>query len=197
METREYKVYKFHELPEDARQRAIEKHYDINVDYEWWDGDFDDFTTIAGFLGIDIDKIYFSGFGCQGDGACFEGYYQYKKGSVKAIKGYAPLDKELHIIAQELQELQRKYFYSITATVKQSGHYMHESCTSFDINADENYINDSFTEIEDGIKELLRDFMRWVYRKLEEQYYYLTSEESIIETIEANDYDFTIDGHID
>ena len=49
METikREYTVYKFSELSEDAKDKAIEKLYDINVDYDWWDSLEDDALQIG------------------------------------------------------------------------------------------------------------------------------------------------------
>lgn len=44
---REYKVYTFDELTEEAQDRAIEKQADINVDYEWWDSIEDDAEQIG------------------------------------------------------------------------------------------------------------------------------------------------------
>jgi hypothetical protein len=44
------------------------------------------------------------------------------------------------------------------------------------------------------LKDILRDYMRWIYRTLEKEYDYMTSEEAIKETIIANDYEFTKDG---
>jgi hypothetical protein len=41
------------------------------------------------------------------------------------------------------------------------------------------------------------DTCRAIYRRLEKEYEYLTSDESIIETIHANEYEFTEDGKID
>lgn len=37
METITLNLYKFSELSEDAKKKAIEKHLYINVDHEWWD----------------------------------------------------------------------------------------------------------------------------------------------------------------
>jgi hypothetical protein len=37
METITLNLYKFSELSEDAKKKAIEKHCDINVDYQWWE----------------------------------------------------------------------------------------------------------------------------------------------------------------
>jgi myo-inositol catabolism protein IolC len=39
MEIKEVKVYKFNELDEKAKEKAIERYSDINVDYDWWEFD--------------------------------------------------------------------------------------------------------------------------------------------------------------
>lgn len=188
-------VYNFNELSEGAKQHAIEKLHTINTDYEWYDATFDDAKEIGRIMGIDINNIYFSGFSSQGDGACFEGRYEYRKGSVKELKAYAPVDTELHRIAKALQDIQRKAFYRLTAHVKQSGHYNHKYCTVIDVYNSESgdYATD---EQSDAITETLRDFMEWIYRTLEKECEYLESEEAIIETIEANEYEFDTAGNL-
>ena len=89
---------------------------------------YEDAAQCGKILGIDLNTkpvklmgggtrydpcIWFSGFASQGDGACFDGTYAYAKGAVKAIRAHAPEDKELHRIADELQAIQRRYFYRI------------------------------------------------------------------------------------
>ena len=44
------------------------------------------------------------------------------------------------------------------------------------------------------VTEALRDLARWLYRQLEREYTYLTSDEVVDETIIANEYTFTDDG---
>lgn len=194
--TKEVKVYQFDELSDDAKEKAREWYRDGGFDYEWWDSVEYDFKEICKLIGITDVKIYFSGFSSQGDGACFEGRYSYEKGNVKKLMEYAPLDTELHRIVKELQAVQRKTFYQLTATVKHSGHYYHENCTDIRVyNADfgcNDY--DATKEQEDAIKELLRDLMRWLYRTLEKEYDYLNSNEQVDDTIRANEYEFTEDG---
>ena len=184
-------VYTFDELTEEAKQKVLENLYDTNVNYEWYEFVYEDAKTIAELMGIDIDRIYFSGFSSQGDGACFEGSYSYKKCSVKNVTEYAPKDEELHRIVRELQQLQKKHFYGLTAHVKQSGHYCHANCTQINVDSEYTPTNEDF---EDEIQELLKDYMNWIYSQLEKEYYYQTSEEGIKETIEANEYEFTEDG---
>lgn len=189
----ERKLYKFEELSEEAKDKAIEKLYDINIDYDWWDSDFYDFKEIGKIMGIKITNIYFSGFSYQGDGACFEGEYFYNKGCLKELKEYAPTDEKLHQIAKDLQLIQKDAFYHLYAYVKHRGHYNHEMCTEIDVRND---VNELTNEQDEQIKDALRDFMRWIYRQLEKQYEYLTSEEAIKETIEANEYEFTDNGEL-
>lgn len=198
MRIKETKVYPFDELPEDAKEKAVEKLYDINVNYEWWDSVYEDAKEVGKLMGIDIDNIYFSGFSSQGDGACFEGDYEYKKNSVKAVMEFAPEDEELHRIVRELRDIQKKCFYSISANVKQSGHYSHKYCTNVSVDFENIYTaNCYFNEGHgDTITELLRDYMEWIYHRLEKEYEYLSSEDAIIETIKANEYEFTEDGKL-
>ncbi|WFE73973.1 hypothetical protein P8S53_12375 [Roseinatronobacter sp. S2] len=50
------------------------------------------------------------------------------------------------------------------------------------------------TDAEEAVTELLRDLARWLYRKLERECDYLTSDEVVDEAIIANKYAFTESG---
>jgi hypothetical protein len=188
----ETKAFMFEELNSEARMKAIESFQYINVEDDFWhDNVIDDAKQIGLLMGIDIDKVYFSGFWSQGDGACFTGTYTYKKGSVKAVKEYAPRYEEVHSIAERLSAIQKDNFYKLEATIKHSGHYYHEYCTNIDVYKDGNYTTD---ENDKALSDCLRDYMRWIYRQLEKEYDYQTSDEAIIDTIESNEYEFTEEG---
>ena len=194
--TKRTDVYTFDELSESAKETAMQWYREGAFDYEWWD--FEDAKQIGKIIGIDIDNIFFSGFSSQGDGACFEGSYAYKIGSVKNLKEYAPLDKTLHQIALDLSKAQRKRFYQLSANVKQSGHYMHEMCTDITVfdHTDEFHTLHADAVSDDSITEPLRDFMRWIYKQLESEYDYLNSDKAVKESIEANEYEFDEYGNI-
>ncbi len=49
-------------------------------------------------------------------------------------------------------------------------------------------------DAEDTIAEALREFARWLYRELESEYRYQTSDEAIDETLAINGCTFTADG---
>lgn len=191
--TVETTVYKFDELSDEAKEKAREWYRAGCYDYDWWS--FDDYINCAKFIGIDIDKIYFSGFGSQDDGACFEGRYEYKKGGAKKLKAHAPNDKELARIADELQKLQRKNFYGLSASVRHIGHYNHEMCTDFSIDREN---NSSYGDVPEdtceALKDLLRDYMRWIYRQLEKEWEWLNADEQVDDNIRANEYEFKEDG---
>ena len=196
-------LYKFSELSPEAQRRALEKQ--AQYEAENFDPEFvyDDAATIADLLGLDLDTryiplmngstrpeptIYYKGFYYQGDGACFEGRYKYKKGALKAVKDYAGQDERLHRIVKALQDIQRKNFYQLTARCRHSGRYYHSGCMSVDVERqDEKEMTD---DAEETVKECLRDFADWIYKQLENEYDYRTGEEACREAIEANEYEF-------
>lgn len=50
---------------------------------------------------------------------------------------------------------------------------------------------DMTADAEEMVIEALRDLTRWLYRHLEREYDYLTSDEAVDEAITANEYTFT------
>lgn len=191
IKTKQYEVYSLDEVLE----KAIERQRDINVDHEWWDCTYEDAKTIFELIGFTFNDekqpFYFSGFSSQGDGACInKASYSYNKGALRAIKDYAPQDTDLHQIVKALQELQRSAFYTGTASIYHSGHYYHEQSMSIDSECEKGMFDGSEFE------EIIVDLCCWLYKQLEDQYDYLTSEEAILETLQANEYEFDVDGNI-
>lgn len=197
-ETIETTVYQFSELSDDAQEKAREwfregNSLDLDAEYV-----IEDAKTIGALMGITIDKVYYSGFWSQGDGACFTGSYRYKPGSMSALVqhlGADNEDREPFAICKALFDCQKNSFYCLTANVSHRGHYYHEMCTDIEVTdtreRGERALN---AGAEDAIKDALRDFMRWVYRRLESEQEYRNSDECVDEDITANEYTFTIDG---
>lgn len=185
---------KFDQLSPEAKQQAINDYREGGIDFSFeQECIFDEAKEIAEIIGIDIDQIYYSGFCSQGDGACFVGRWEYRKGSVKEIKGFAPLDPELHRIASELQKAASKQFYKVVCRTTHRGHYYHEFCMDCEtIHTEDQYRDMSC--VEDQITEALRDFACWIYKQLEKQYDYLHTAEAIIEAITNNEYEYDEQG---
>lgn len=186
-------LYTFEELSESAKENAREWYRQNYPEYEWWDSVFDMAKEAGECLGIDIDRIFFSGFWSQGDGACFEGTYSYRKGWRGELKKRfgGDLLREIEEIGNALQVVQSPAFYKLSASVSQSGLRMHSGCTYIQVDHEDRYATD---DEEDGIKDGLRYFMDWIYYKLEDEYEWLMSDEQIDEEIIANSYEFTEDG---
>ena len=207
MRTIETALYTFDELSDSAKDQAREWYRNGNLDYEWWDCIYEDAAIIADIIGIDIRQrrvklmdgshrydpdIYFSGFYCQGSGSTFSGEYKYKKGSKKEIRSHAPLDTELHRIADELQAIQSRFFYAISASISTNDRY--------GINVSVDYDPNNYQYLPEGvdqeIEDLLNDFNNWIFGQLEWEYEYLNSDEAIDESIRANEYEFNQNGSI-
>ena len=50
-------------------------------------------------------------------------------------------------------------------------------------------------DAETSVSEALRELARWLYRRLEDEYDCLTSDDAVDEAIAANEYTFTESGH--
>lgn len=177
--------YTFEELTSEAQEKAIEANRDINVDHSFWhECTIDDCKTIMELIGIEVKEIYFSGFSSQGDGACFIGEFDYKKGCLKSVKEYAPNDTELHQLVESYIAVQKRGFYQLSGVVGHVGHYYHSGCTRVAV------CGTNSEDLQDDVTQALRDFMDWIYTRLEKEYEYLTSDDAVKETLIANEYEF-------
>ena len=194
MKTKTINCYQYAELSEKAKEKARDWYRDASAEDSFWsESILKDSARIGESLGIVFDdrngkpNIFFSGFSSQGDGACFEGYWSYKRGMVKAIAEDYPKDGELYRIALELSKIAQRTFYTVSARVKHSGHYYNSGCMSVDVE------NEKGPDVEEDITQALRDFADWIYKSLESEYDYQNSDSTIAESIEANEYEFDID----
>ena len=211
MKTVEVTVFEFSELSDTAKKRARQDYVD-QPGYphdNWWT--FYDFIECAKCLGIEIGErtfptrggktgsepsIYFSGFSSQGGGASFEGRYDCKPDAVEFIKKHAPLDEELHRIAEALTALQVRakfeYGAAISASVTTS---RSNYCHSNTMDADVTYVDtdDEAPDVEEDVckevTQLMRDFADWMYKELEAQHDWYFSDECVDECLADEDFD--------
>jgi hypothetical protein len=168
-DTKVTKVYEFKELSEEVREKAIDKLWDINVEYsEWWDGVYDDAENIGLKIeSFDLDYHSISGkFMASADD------------TYKSIMIYHGKDCETYITAQIYREELAK-----------------EVELNFIRNREEDCPED-FLDTEEVDKEFLHMLLQDYLIILKKEYEYRTSEEAIKETIEANEYEFTEDGEL-
>lgn len=213
-------VFYFEELSDSAKESA-RQWYREGMDNFWSESVITDAVQIAEMLGIEVKTvtrnwhnittkksgtitepaIWWSGFSSQGDGAQFEGHYKYKAKAHKAIRAHAPLDTELHAIADELMTVQKAHGYRLEASVKSSGSYSHEYCTNIDVQLvprgerfDSSAVDSPGIAVQEEVIALLRRYMKWIYKALETEYEWQTADEQVDDSIIANGYEFTESG---
>lgn len=202
MTTKTINLYTFNELSDSAKEKARDWWRSCNDgDTFWSECVIDDAKEQGRNMGLDIDKVYFRGFWNQGDGACFEGTWHacdVKAGETAKDWGDSPETKEIRRIAAEFEET-AKNFPNASFSVKHSGHYSHEFCTTFNVSLGEDEDSGSISQeewsrAESDLIETARDYMRWIYNKLEKEYEYQNSDEVIDELLENNSYTFLENG---
>ena len=202
-------VYELEELSEAAKESARAWYRETCLEHEWYDFVFEDFGTICRIFGVTLrtspvklmgggtrenPHIWFRGFASQGDGASFEGQYCHARGAAGAIRAHAPKDEELHRIADELQAVQKRNFYQLNTVIRTRGNYCHEHSMAIEVERDSPTWQPMTDGAEDAVIEALRDLARWLYRQLEREYDYLTSDAAVDESIGVNQYTFTAQG---
>ena len=185
----------------EQRERLMEKHRYINVEFDhWWDCVYSDFKEDMREVGIDVTRIYFSGFYTQGSGACFEG-------------GFANLRTYLNHHHKDQYPMIHKLLEHgghVYTRCEHRGNYYHENCTDFSTECSELFyhlvecptefheqivdtwdkqLEHEICDFERDVIEQWRSYMGDLYRKLEEEYDYLVSDEAVWDTIEANELD--------
>ena len=197
MKTIEVKVYEFDELSDSSKQVALEKFAEINVDFDWYEPIYEGCMEEAVEAGFQIDKIYFSGFWSQGDGAMFNYTGLDRKLLEQAVNTLTIPDWKKNI-------LRNGY---LSGSGKQTGHYYHSRSCSHHIWVEtdngmqlypniENLFCRYEEQIEDYIINLYENLCNSLYKNLEAYYNELTSEDYVISTIKENEYVFTEDGKV-
>jgi len=196
-------VYKFEELSEPAKDRAREWYREGAFDFEWWDSVYEDFAQIAEVLGLRLQThsvklmngstrqdpdIWFTLNYSQGDGASFDGSYSYAALAHRKIRAYAPKDSTLHMIADRLFEAQRANGYKLHANIKSD----RDSCISIEVEKEDYSVIEGDTGR--SVSDAFRSLAQWLYEALRAEYEFQSGEEQVDETIQANEYTFTIEG---
>lgn len=203
-------VYRLDELSDVAKEKARAWYREGALDHDWYTCVCEDFERICKILGVRLDAravrlwgggtrgkpcIWFSGFWNQGDGASYQGRYSHAKAAPRKIREHAPKDAELHRIGDALQAIQRRNFFQLHAVVTHRGRGNDELSMAIMVERDSPVSQEMTADAEDAVIEALRDLACWLYRQLEREYEYLTSDAVVDEAILANGYTFTEDGH--
>ena len=160
--------YKFDELSDEAKEYAVRDFYDINVSHEWWESIYDDAKNVGiKIMGFDIDR-----------------------GNYIETRLIYDIDFTVHSILKshgeetDIYKLAKQYDTDKTQLLeKYAAEIAEEDFYDFD-----NDLDDQDAEFTRAIGEEYLSLLR-------QEYEYLTSTEAIIETIQANDYEFDENGN--
>jgi len=209
--TVEKEVYKFDELDDQAKDKAREWWRDGALDYEWWDFLEEQFKEDGEKKGFDIDKMYFSGFASQGDGASWEG-------SVDLLKliHSEGAEKQFPSFVKLMEEMGGEDYEDYHLNITHSGHYYHSNtmhgddirAPSVDNYEDaDDWSEDEVDKFDEALEREVEELNEWgleqaryyaqdYYQALEKEYDWLMADENVDENIMVNEYEFNEDGSI-
>ena len=197
IETQEVRIYSIEDLEleenKELKEKVLDKHRYINVeDYsltEFNEG-YNIFLNEHGFLNADISYDVSC---CQGSGACFD----CKEFDLNLLlKDFDIKHKQWLInIIQDYAEIEIK-------TNSFGTHYCHSNTRDLNIYFydrgfhSHNRIDREIQRIAEYLETLRKDLSDELYDMLQKDYDYQISDEAVMETLEANDYEFDESGRI-
>lgn len=188
-----------------ARMRIMDRYRDINTSVYTWTRDTEDrYRGLLARVGFDVDKIYWSGFWSQGDGASITGSVH----DPERFVWWLSRPDEYPMLKKALAA---QHDFSLTVSLSGYRNYVHEMCMTCDVEVSdfgvtlsvrdgecdpltlaciEVWNNALYDEAED-FRQRARDYLRrWAkkfYAEIEKEYDYLTSDEVVWDMIVAND----------
>jgi hypothetical protein len=224
-ESEEGKTYSFDELPKEAKEKAIEKNRDINIEYtEWYEPIIDDFEYAMEKLGLTDVEVEFTGFYSQGDGASFtarvenEELFLKRALDINASTEFLDMgenedtskeDDELRQLMGDLrnigydtrEKLKPEDLYMEIFRI--SSRYSHENTIEASVKMEELDVEDDdrdWNKFQDEMESMITDWAREeskeLYHRLGKYYEERQSDEEVAETLIANDYEFNEEGEI-
>lgn len=176
-------------LSRERRDKLLEEHRDQDVYHDWWDFTYDEFKEQMRLVGIEVQKMSFSGFWSQGDGAWFKGRVDdwflvlRELGQLLKAEDYWPLDQ-----------------WSFSSEI----HHRDGMRCDGDMSADGNEYDEDEEPLQhvafalrypdqDAVDDLAKDVQglfegkaRELYKSLNDEYDYLTSDEHIVDWLLNN-----------
>jgi hypothetical protein len=181
------------ELSGKAKENALEFFRDAEIEgIDWEDPIKEGFIEDMKEVGVRVDDIYYSGFYSQGDGACFVGEVEDNELFLSKCLGFETksnkiLKKKLEIISNNIQ----------IQIYRNNSRYFHENTIAASVDVDEHEedldifisadlwipidLDKEGIKIEEETTEWARNESRKLYRKLENYFDELQSDESVKE----------------
>jgi len=176
MRTIEIQAYKFNELDEQTRLQVIEDNIYINVEYDWWDCTYETLKEC---------RIKVNSFDIGRRQECEIEFLE---------DGYAIATSIVETFGEAMDIVKdaENFIKDRDAIVKKYG----EGNDTDGYSVKYEFYDEFDEEEEDLTHEFQRELSCEILHWLRDEYEYLTSEQAIIETIEANEMEFTEEGKL-
>lgn len=194
------------------QERAlIDRYRDWNVDHNWWEGVYEQVKEELKEIGFEPGAMYFSGFWSQGDGACFEGIMSDWAKFCEKVPAFV---QDFPFLSEYLKDQGGSYSVTHRGSYYHANCTEHEYSSELDYDlgniheatddpaeqmrralwekalAEEGSTYDTrYGSLTDWLSGFFKDKMRDLYRRLEKEHDYLTSDDVVWEAIEANELD--------
>ncbi len=194
MKTKTIKLYEFSELPEKAKEKALDKYRYINVG----DGFWHDYDGKTGFSAKELKRMRVDVKDAPDELIHWKNMYfdlDYNYRYIQFTDADFTNDEVARKFLSVPKELWKKVYWSFVN--KNYGGSSHGTTRlEYESQTGEDF-TDKQREILDRAVERFSDKMEEVLKGLDSSYEYATSDEAIIETFEAEEYTFNIDGKIE
>lgn len=207
-------VFKYGELTAEAQERARDWYREGNASDNFFaESVTDDFKEVLRACGFSLgmrqlrDRLFWSGFGSQGDGASFDASWYASDVGVSALITDRPVTYMRDGSVQEtcphnarLVPILQRMGTLAAADLSASGECAASSrghCMTSTYRTDcEDTTPGELEHRQDEFSDLCRDLAAFFYWSLETEWEYINSDATVAESIEANEYEFTKDGRI-
>lgn len=181
-------LYTFDDLTDEAKEKAINNLWDITVSFDWWENVYEDAEQIGlKITEFDIDR----GSYLSGDVTDYT-----LNVAERILKEHGEMTETYKLAEQYMEDRKTRTNEILVEQCQGEADLLYWPGCLKDWETIIDYYPEEIEE--DDYEELNVEFERALKEEylsiLRREYNYLTSEESIIETIQANEYEFLEDG---
>ena len=202
MITETYLCRRFADLSDEDKRRVTNSYGDYNTTHDWWDCTCENFVAdmdTEHAIWVDMQKIYFSGFYSQGDGLTFEATLDPAVFLISQVNNLPDIHKEagrIVLAALRAEQIELEF------TCKNYSQYAHGYAQGaelgicwIDSELEDNKqtaLTKAVDELSLWLDEFCKEKAKELWRTLRDEYEYLTGEEAMAESFDANDCVFEI-----
>ncbi len=180
--------YSINNMPDELKEKVLEKYRYFNVEHDWYDYLIHYWIEQLKIYGFDNVKINFNNVASARNSVSFTANVDLKI----YLKAHKLGNKYRATLSAAKGDLVNLKVYRICPQYPH-GYIISTRSEYFGNNTT---VREQLDELNEQILKKARCLSREIYRNLENEHNYLISNESLLETLEANDYAFKSNGEI-